>query len=229
MNSAEIPHRNTTFSVRSVLRRGFVFSIGKPFLSEFITASVDQNTPSEEKEGPAEGPAPKNRAQWLSWFRSHSNLNISEPDPMRVGRDSAVRIDVTTTSAPGNYSRDYCERPCVLLYRAPGVSPSPIVSVEEGSKHRFIIVNVEFPNRGGKTAITTALGQHIPQMSDFRSYLPLRAGSEPRKSLFCQNTRQYRYFDFGTGFDTRSIGQRAMIARKEDPYRKRTSVLRKSI
>jgi hypothetical protein len=38
MNSAERPHGNATFSVRSVLRRRSVFRISKPFLSKFITA-----------------------------------------------------------------------------------------------------------------------------------------------------------------------------------------------
>ena len=103
---------------------------------------VDLNTLSEEKEGPA----PENADKWQSWFQGHPNLDISEPVPMCVGGVSGMRIEVTTTSAPRNYPRHHCERPCVLLYQ---VSMAPVIcSVEERSKHWFVIVDV-----GGKTMV----------------------------------------------------------------------------
>ena len=39
MNSAEKPHWNADYSVRSVLRRFPVFRVSKPFLNKFITPS----------------------------------------------------------------------------------------------------------------------------------------------------------------------------------------------
>jgi hypothetical protein len=102
----------------------------------------DPNTPSEEKEAPA----PENADEWVSWFQRRPNLDTSESVPISVGGASGMRIEVTTTSAPGNYPRDYCEGPCVLLYTVS--IASAIFSVEEGLKYRFVIVDV-----GGKTVV----------------------------------------------------------------------------
>jgi hypothetical protein len=54
-----------------------------------------------------------------------------------------VRIDVTDTSVPDNYSLDYCggPPPCVPLFPYAGVDRTMASSV--GIKDRFVIVDVE--------------------------------------------------------------------------------------
>jgi uncharacterized protein YjbI with pentapeptide repeats len=92
--------------------------------------------PSERKKVPA----PENADEWAFWFQSHPNLDTSKPLPVSVGGASGKRIDVTFTSTPENYPKDFCgEQPCVPLY--PLSDESGIVGLE-GYKDRFIIVDV---------------------------------------------------------------------------------------
>ena len=84
-------------------------------------------------------PAPESAEEWVSWFQSHPNLDISKPVPARVGVVSGMRIDVTASSTPKNYPRDICdEQPCVPLYP---LSDENIL-VFEGYEDRFVIVDV---------------------------------------------------------------------------------------
>jgi hypothetical protein len=101
----------------------------------------DPSNPSEAKELPA----PDNAEEWVSWFQRHPNLDTSKPVPVSVGGASGMRIDVTVSSTPENYPRDFCgEEPCVPLYPT---SESWLGSFE-GFKDRFIIVDV-----GGETVL----------------------------------------------------------------------------
>jgi uncharacterized protein YjbI with pentapeptide repeats len=125
-------------------------SIDGPEGGELIFTSPLQVFHVFDSTGPSElkkRPAPENTDEWVSWFRSHSNLNTSKPVPMSVGGTSGVRIDVTNTSAPENYPREVCGgQPCVPLYRG-STNESMIVSYDRW-KDRFIIVDV-----GGETVI----------------------------------------------------------------------------
>jgi uncharacterized protein YjbI with pentapeptide repeats len=99
---------------------------------------LDPSNPSE----PKEVPAPENTDEWVSWFRTHPNLDTSKPVPVSVGGASGVRIDVTNTSPPESYPHWYCDKqPCVLLF------PSGVASFV-GQRDRFVIVDV-----GGKTVV----------------------------------------------------------------------------
>jgi uncharacterized protein YjbI with pentapeptide repeats len=92
----------------------------------------DPSKPSELKEVPG----PENADEWASWFQRHPNLDTSEPVRVSVGGATGVRIDVTSTSIPENYPRDYCgAAPCVPLF-------PDIVSYSEWPD-RFVIVDVE--------------------------------------------------------------------------------------
>jgi hypothetical protein len=96
----------------------------------------DPSNPSE----PKEVPAPENAEEWVSWFQSHPNLDTSKPIPVSVGGASGMRIDVTASSTPENYSRTICGRqPCVPLYPLSG--GSAILSYEDW-KYRFVTVDV---------------------------------------------------------------------------------------
>jgi hypothetical protein len=97
----------------------------------------DPSKPSELKEGPA----PENAQEWASWFQSHPNLDTSEPVPVSVGGRSGVQIDVTESSPPENYPRDFCnEHPCVPLF--PTFGSNGAFTYAEW-KDRFVIVDVE--------------------------------------------------------------------------------------
>lgn len=88
-------------------------------------------------------PAPENADKWVSWFQRHPNLDTSEPVPVRVGGASGMRIDVTVTSTPENYSRDYCEPQSSCVPLSPSVWP-----IYEETKNRYIIVDEK-----GKTVV----------------------------------------------------------------------------
>jgi uncharacterized protein YjbI with pentapeptide repeats len=91
---------------------------------------LDPSNPSE----PKEVPAPENTEEWASWFRSHPNLDTSEPVQVSVGGASGVQIDVTDTSVPDNYSR-------VLFF--PFADGTFVMASSVGIKDRFVIVDVE--------------------------------------------------------------------------------------
>jgi hypothetical protein len=82
-------------------------------------------------------PAPESADEWASWFQKHPNLDTSEPVPVSMSGASGLRIDVTLSSTPENYSRALCgEQPCVPL------TGTGIVSTK-GWKDHFIIVDVD--------------------------------------------------------------------------------------
>jgi uncharacterized protein YjbI with pentapeptide repeats len=94
----------------------------------------DPSTPGE----PKEIPAPENVAEWISWFERHPHLETTKPNPVRVGGASGKRIEVRASSKLENYSRNFCDSPCVPLYPT---SEFPIVGVPE-ARDRFVIVDV---------------------------------------------------------------------------------------
>jgi Pentapeptide repeats (8 copies) len=108
----------------------------------------DPSDPSKLKELPA----PENATEWVSWFQKHPNLGTSKPVPASVGGASGVRIDVTASSTPENYPKDFCDfgGPCVPLYPlsdANGIGRSAVYGIGgsaayEGFKYRFVIVDV---------------------------------------------------------------------------------------
>jgi hypothetical protein len=107
-------------------------------------------------------PAPENAEEWVSWLQSHPNLQTSKPVSVSVGGASGMRIDVTTSSMPENYPRKFCgERPCVPLYP---LSDDRGIIGNEGSKYRFVIVDVE-----GKTVVIDVTS---PQDIDFDAFSP---------------------------------------------------------
>jgi uncharacterized protein YjbI with pentapeptide repeats len=102
----------------------------------FFTSPLHVFDPSSPSE-PKKVAPPENADEWVSWFQRHPNLDTSKPVPVSVGGASGMRIDVTTTSTPENYSQDYCGMlsPCVPLY--------PNVVHLADSEDRFVMVDVE--------------------------------------------------------------------------------------
>jgi uncharacterized protein YjbI with pentapeptide repeats len=136
-------------------------SISGPELGELIFTNprhvFDPSAPSE----PKELPAPENASEWVSWFQKHPNLDTSKPVPVRVGGASGMRIDVTVTSTPENYPKNFCGgQPCVPLYALSG--ENGIIGYE-GYKDRFVIVDV-----GNETVLIDAAAP----TDNFDEFLP---------------------------------------------------------
>jgi uncharacterized protein YjbI with pentapeptide repeats/membrane protein implicated in regulation of membrane protease activity len=136
-------------------------SISGPELGELIFTNprhvFDPSAPSE----PKELPAPENATEWVSWFQKHPNLDTSKPVPVRVGGASGMRIDVTVTSTPENYPKNFCGgQPCVPLYALSG--ENGIIGYE-GYKDRFVIVDV-----GNETVLIDAAAP----TDNFDEFLP---------------------------------------------------------
>jgi uncharacterized protein YjbI with pentapeptide repeats len=123
------------------------------FISRYVPegGSLDFTNPlhvfdPSDPSAPKELRAPENAEEWLSWFQRHPNLDTSKPVPASVGDASGKRIDVTVTSTPENYPRSLCiGQPCVPLYPLTSESREGTawIAVDEGYKHRFVIVDVQ--------------------------------------------------------------------------------------
>jgi hypothetical protein len=113
--------------------------VGELIFTNPVTV-FDKN--SSEK--PIENSAPKNVKGWVSWFRSHPNLETSKPIERRVGGRSAVQLDINSASPADEFSAYYCGAPCVLLYPS---GDSPIVTYSHSYyvnvKDRFVILDVQ--------------------------------------------------------------------------------------
>jgi uncharacterized protein YjbI with pentapeptide repeats len=94
----------------------------------------DPSNPSE----PKEVPVPENADEWVSWFRKHPNLDTSNPVPMSLGGESAVRIDATFTSKTDS-GTDGPGGPSAPLFR---VGDATRIVSYGATKDRFIIVDV---------------------------------------------------------------------------------------
>jgi uncharacterized protein YjbI with pentapeptide repeats len=111
--------------------------------NELIFASPLRVLDPSNLSDPKEVPAPENAEEWASWFQNHPHLDSSEPVQASVGGASGVRIDVTATSVPNNYRRNYCAGPppCVPLFLHS--NNARVIASSVGYKDRFVIVDVE--------------------------------------------------------------------------------------
>jgi len=119
---------------------GNTLSLDGPKGGELIFTSPSDVFDPSNLSTPRAVTAPNNPEEWASWLQRHPNLETSEVVPVSVGGVSGVRIDVTDTSIPDNYPRDYCGPPCVPLYP---YGEGSIVSYVD-AKDRFVIVDAEF-------------------------------------------------------------------------------------
>src|SRR5215218_9643662 len=123
----------------------FIFRYGPEGGGLNFTNPLHVFDPSDPS-APKELPAPENAEEWLSWFQRHPNLDASKPVPASVGAASGKRIDVTVTSTLENYPKDLClGQPCVPLYplTAESREGTTWITVDEGYKDRFVIVDVQ--------------------------------------------------------------------------------------
>lgn len=133
--SFAITQKSDIFQMQDVL---FLFRAETDVEISFVRPEVvfDPDKPSEE----VPKPPPESVDGWITWFQEHPNIDAGEPVPATIGGVSGKRIDVATSTIPGDYPED-CGGPCVPSFSASEKEGK--FSFFAGYKERYYVLNVD--------------------------------------------------------------------------------------